>query len=102
MEESSLWVFHPPCQRGTWINGLALTVSLALLGVALIQLTEQRPGPRWLLWLVLAIIGGIASIGIGYRLVALWRATYSIDRDGLRLRWGLRVEHLPLDVIEWI
>lgn len=102
MEESSLWIFHPPRQRGTWINGLALIVSLSVLGVALVQLTEQRPGPRWLLWLVLAIIGGIASLGIGYRLVALWRATYSIDRDGLRLRWGLRVEHVPLDAIEWI
>ncbi|MGB9799301.1 MAG: PH domain-containing protein [Thermanaerothrix sp.] len=102
MEESSLWIFHPPRQRGIWINGAALIVNLAVLGIALVQLTEQRPGPRWLLWLVLALLGGIASLGSGYRLAALWRATYTIDRDGLRLRWGLRVEHLPLESIEWI
>ncbi|KPL83917.1 hypothetical protein SE15_01480 [Thermanaerothrix daxensis] len=102
MNESDFWVFHPPRQRGTWIHGLAFVLSLVLVGLALSQLVEQRPGPRWLVWLILATTGGLGSLWFGYRLGALWRATYHIERDGLRLRWGLRVEHLPLEEVEWI
>ena len=37
-----------------------------------------------------------------YRLYALVSATYILRRDGLRIRWGLRREDIPLNDIEWI
>ncbi len=102
MNGSDLWIFHPPRQRGTWIHGLLWLISLVLGGWALSQWAEQRPGLPWLVWLILAVMGGLGILWFGYRLVALWRATYQIERDGLRLRWGLRIEHLPLAEVEWI
>ncbi len=37
-----------------------------------------------------------------YRLYALAQASYLLERDGLRIRWGLRGEDIPLTQIEWI
>jgi hypothetical protein len=37
-----------------------------------------------------------------YRAYALSRAVYRLERDGLRLRWGLRAEDIPLPEIEWV
>ena len=37
-----------------------------------------------------------------YRAYALANAAYTLERDGLRLRWGLRAEDIPLPEIEWI
>jgi hypothetical protein len=37
-----------------------------------------------------------------YRLIALQRAYYRMDRGALTLHWGLRTEALPLRTIEWI
>jgi hypothetical protein len=30
------------------------------------------------------------------------QARYSLERDGLRLRWGLRAEDIPLPDVEWV
>ena len=37
-----------------------------------------------------------------YRLYSLWRSTYVVARDGMRLRWGLRVEDIPISDILWV
>jgi hypothetical protein len=37
-----------------------------------------------------------------YRAYALMRASYRLERDGLRLRWGLRAEDIPLPQVEWV
>jgi hypothetical protein len=37
-----------------------------------------------------------------YRLYALTRANYILDRDKLTLLWGLRVEQIPVSDVEWV
>jgi hypothetical protein len=39
---------------------------------------------------------------LGYRAYALLRADYYIDRDSLAMLWGLRIEDIPLNDIEWV
>jgi hypothetical protein len=39
---------------------------------------------------------------LAYRLYALRRANYSLDRDKLILAWGLRVEQISISDIEWV
>jgi len=39
---------------------------------------------------------------LGYQAYALLSASYSLERDGLRIRWGLRSEDIPLPEIEWV
>ena len=55
---------------------------------------------------VLLLIASVALILpvilIGYRLQSLYRARYVLEREGLRLRWGLRMIDIPLTNIEWV
>ena len=39
---------------------------------------------------------------VGYRGFALIKGIYSLKRDGLRIRWGLRAEDIPLSEVVWV
>ena len=60
-------------------------IGLNFIGLLLVSLVFLAPVPL-----------------IVYRAVALGRATYQLEREGLRLRWGLRAEDIPLNTIEWV
>jgi len=102
MNEEYIWFFSPPRRRGLLINGLLLLFLSAWIGVTLAQVLGQPPGATWLVWLFILVLGIVAWVLVAYRLFALWRAAYILERDGVRLRWGLRAEDLPLEAIEWI
>ena len=52
--------------------------------------------------LLLAMVYVIPVPILLYSFYALLGDSYSLNRDGLRLSWGLRVEDIPLPEIEWI
>lgn len=39
---------------------------------------------------------------IGYRIYALYRSGYFLSRDGIRIKWGLRTEDIPIEDISWL
>jgi hypothetical protein len=55
---------------------------------------------------VALLLGGLAwavpAIMLGQRVRALRSADYQLDREGLRILWGEREEHLPMDHIQWV
>lgn len=55
-----------------------------------------------MLFILLGLLLFIPLPLIIYRGYALLNARYIIERDGLRLRWGLRAEDIPLPEIEWV
>jgi len=59
-------------------------------------------GPTFLIYLLPAFIGIVIIPFLLYRLFALNNAFYQLRRDGILLRWGLRVEDIPMNMIEWI
>jgi regulator of extracellular matrix RemA (YlzA/DUF370 family) len=84
------------------LHAILLTL-LAGLTVFLFWLGFQQVS-RGLLFLYL-ILGAILLIPlaiVGYRFYSLLRASYEIDRDQLSIRWGLRIEQIPLPEIEWV
>lgn len=93
--------FTPARRSGSLYLGGLLGLFL-LLAAAFFWLSANTP-TGWLFVLYLA--GGIAAClpmpMLAYRLVALHRAYYDIDRNALTLHWGLRTEILPLNMIEW-
>ena len=93
--------FIPYRRSGLIFHGLVGMVLTGLV-VFLIWTAFQQP-TRGLLFLFLVIgIVLLAPLGFtAYRLYALMHANYEIDRDGLRIHWGLRVEEIPLIEIEW-
>jgi len=95
-------VFYP--QKKT---GLVLQYALALIlagGVGfLLFLAFQQAGGGFL---VLYLFGALILFGllglVAYRIYALSNASYTLERNGLSLRWGLRREDIPLTELEWI
>jgi hypothetical protein len=94
--------FPPPKRRGLLIHG-AMLVSLAVIAViGFVNLTRLPVGPAFLTNLLLAVFAATPIPYFIYRAYALVRADYHLDRDSLALNWGLRVEDIPLNDIEWI
>ena len=97
-----VFVFRPPRRNGNIFHGYTLLI-LSLMGVyGLWQASLAVSGPTFLLYLLGALVA-IAFIPILlYRLYALQRARYVLARDGISLRWGLRVEEIPIDQVSWV
>lgn len=102
MEIPTAEVFYP-FRR----NGLLLHIGIALVlaagsGVCFWQLSLQQGQPSFL-WLLLAGILLLFPLPLLlYNIYGLFSASYTLERDGLRLRWGLRAEDIPLQDIEWL
>lgn len=109
MEADEAQVFLPPRRRGL-IFHLLLGVFLLLgsTGSLIIALNPAQtwrgnlPGGAFVLLLLLALLFFAPLPWAFYRGYALMNASYRLERDGLRLRWGLRAEDIPLPEIEWV
>ncbi len=94
--------FLPPRQRGLAVHAGLMVILLTLSVFSFVSATRQEVG----LAFTLALLAGLISFAplplLAYRLYALQRAHYRLDRDTLTLSWGLRLEQLPLNEIEWV
>jgi hypothetical protein len=78
---------------------------MLLIGAGLIglwQASQEQVSPIFLLYLLPALLAVILAPVFLYRLQALNRASYSMERDGIRLKWGLRIEDIPMDQVLWM
>ncbi|HEY2980793.1 MAG TPA: PH domain-containing protein [Anaerolineales bacterium] len=94
--------FPPPKRRGLLIHG-GLILALAVISIiGFVNLTRAPVGPAFLTDLLIGLFAVAPIPYLIYRAYALVRADYHLDRDSLGLNWGLRVENIPLNDIEWI
>jgi hypothetical protein len=96
------YVFYPPHRFGLVFNALMIVLLVAAGTWSLWQASNAAIGPLFLLYL---LPGCLALVGVpilGYRAYALWRAAYMVEQSGIRLRWGLREEDIPMDAIQWV
>lgn len=102
MSESTSSVFYPPLHPGLIIH-LALLLALALTGgYGLVSASQADIGLAFLLSLApLFLALGLGPL-LAYRAYALYTAQYTIEREGLRLRWGLRIEEIPINEVLWV
>lgn len=94
--------FPPSKQRGLLIHGIILLVLIVVVVVGFIRLSSADVGPAFLIWLLVSLAAFVPIPFFAYRLFALYRGSYEIDRDSLAIHWGLRVEDIPLSDIEWM
>ena len=94
--------FPPDRRFGLFIHAVIIVVLLAVSVFGLVNLSQAQVGPSFVLYLMMALIASIPIPFLGYRAYALLRADYYIDRDSLAMLWGLRVEDVPLNDIEWV
>jgi hypothetical protein len=95
-------VFRPPRRRGLIFHiGAALAFSSA--GIISFWLSmDQEIGLYFVVFLAVSLLLLSPVPLIVYRAYGLSRATYRLEREGLRIRWGLRAEDIPLNLIEWV
>ncbi len=100
--ESTTYLFTPPRRRGLFLHlGVALLL-IAGAGGSLYFAMDEKVGGYFPLLLVVAIVCLLPIPIVIYRGYALIRASYTLERDGLHIKWGLRTEDVPLNSIEWL
>lgn len=99
MEE---FVFQPVRRAGTIFQAIVLTIMISAGLVGFWQAFQARIGPAFLLWLLPVLAAFIVVPVLAYRFYALQHATYTLGREGIRLRWGLRAEEIPIASILWV
>lgn len=94
--------FLPRTNRGTIVLGsmILLTVGAAVTFFWLSSLTPT--GVLFAAYTALGVVFCLPLPMLGYRLYALNRAYYDLNRNVLTIHWGLRTEILPLKEIQWI
>jgi hypothetical protein len=83
-------------------QGAGILILTVASGWGLWRASNAQVGPLFLLYLVLPLLGVFLIPFLAYRVYALWRASYLIERDGFHLYWGLREEDIPMDQVHWV
>lgn len=94
--------FPPPKRRGLIVHSLVILVLTFITAAGFMTLLEAEVGLEFLTALLVSLFAFAPTPFFVYRAYALWRADYLMDRDSLTLHWGLRVEKIPLNDIEWM
>lgn len=95
-------IFLPPRQRGALIHSILIVLLSGIMIWGFWGLSGAEVGPTFMVYILLTLAAAIPVPVIGYRLYALLRAQYHLERENLRLVWGLRIEEIPLSDIEWV
>jgi len=94
--------FPPSRQRGLLIHVIA-ALALGAISLTMFWFVFRTPvGLLFALEVLVALATFIPLPVLAYRAYALTRGNYFLDRNTLRLVWGLRVEDVPLADVEWV
>lgn len=95
-------VFLPARNPGLPIQIILVLIVLGGAGFLLYLVFQQSGG----LTLILLLTGALILLALvpllAYRAYALLHANYDLERNGLRIRWGLRTLDIPLSEVEWV
>lgn len=94
--------FAPPRRSGLLFQG-GLIIIFGLASVlSLIQMLSEPIGGAFFLYMMAALLSFAVVPWAVYRWLALRGAYYLMERNGLRLHWGLRVEDVPMTSVRWV
>lgn len=94
--------FIPSRRNGFIFHGVLIALFGGGGGLSFWEALHQETGSNLIFYLILSVLLLAPVPLVVYRLVSLQQASYSLERDGLRIRWGLRAEDIPLPQIEWV
>lgn len=99
--DTSQW-FYPPRRKGTFFHVLVLAGLTGTAGWSIWGISQADIVSELIPHLAVLAADLILLPLFFYRLYALHRAHYHLERGSLHLQWGWRQETLPLDQIEWV
>ncbi len=87
--------------------GLLLTIFISLVlagggGFLFYRAVDTQIGLEFILQMLAALMLLLCLPFTGYTLYALLTSAYQLQREGLRIRWGLRREDIPINQLEWV
>ena len=94
--------FYPDRKQGIILHGILLFFLVLIMSAALWAATRWAGGSVFVSIMILVMILTVLIPFVSYRGYALMNARYILERDGLRIRWGLRTEDIPLNDIKWL
>ncbi len=97
-----VYTFQPARKIGYLFHAAVILAFSALGMLGLWQASQAEIGPVFLATLLPALVAIVLVPLMGYSLFALRGARYILERDGIRLHWGLRGEDIPMDKVLWI
>jgi hypothetical protein len=95
-------MFPPDRRRGILLQSAATAFLFIAAAVCLLSAAGLPVGSGFVLLILLGLLFAVPLPFLAYRLYALATAVYALERDGLRLRWGLHTEDIPIQAIEWV
>ncbi|BAJ62878.1 PH domain-containing protein [Anaerolinea thermophila] len=95
-------LFTPPRRYGLIFLSLVTLILTGAGGLSIALSTSQQEQSRFTGLLLFGVILLVPVPLILYALYSLLRGQYILEREGLRLRWGLRAEDIPMSHIEWV
>ena len=95
-------VFLPKRNPGLLLHIFLGIIILAGAGGLLYFVFQQSGGASLILLLTGALVLLALLPFIVYRGYALLNASYDLERNGLKIRWGLRTLDIPLSEVEWV
>lgn len=94
--------FSPPRRTGLLVHLSAIFALLVASIWSFNQAARTPIGSVFTAYLLGMILLALPIPFVVYRLYGLLRSSYAIRAGSLYLRWGLRVEEVPLDEITWV
>ena len=94
--------FTPIRRRGFLLQSGAVLLNITVVAFLAIQALQQQVRGFFILFLIAAVITFIPLPLVLYRLFALMRSLYRVDREGFYLQWGLRTEDIPMGDVDWV
>jgi len=94
-------IFIAPRRYGLIFHGVALSLFATVSGLGIWQVFRVDIGPEFLIYVLLSITAAGLLPVLAYRAYALRGAYYILERDGIRLHWGLRTEDIPMSAVLW-
>jgi len=95
-------VYEPDRRLGFIFHFSAISVLIIFSSWGTWNAARSSLGLVFLLYLIPSLVSFILIPLLAYRWYCLMGAYYQLDRDGMRLRWGLRIEDIPMDAVTWI
>lgn len=87
---------------GLIYNALFLLIMVLGGAWAILLATRTEVGVSFLVYLLVGLVAISLAPAFAYRLRALLGASYILQRDGIRLKWGLRLEDIPVGKVLWV
>jgi len=94
--------FRPEQAWGLAVNGVFILLLAGAGGLGVWQAANAGVGPVFLIYLAPMILALIIVPLLLYGAYALLTASYKLERDGIRLHWGLRQEEIPMTEVIWV